>query len=286
MRTTIATASNDIYFVSLKHLLRSLDGLSSFGDFDIHILDVGLTESQRAELLQAGHAISIPGWDVDVSPWKGVPEWFKAMTARPFLPNYVKGADQILWIDADIWVQDQRMLLDFVRAAQDGSLAICLEIDRSYDNVFMRNGSKEVYYNNLSRYYGEEVANKLVHLPMMNCGVFAMTRDNPLWALWQSTATGAIKKFCSNFLEQTALNMAVYTHNLKTHFLPARHNWMTCHAIPLLDESTGYFVEPNLPHDKIGLVHLACGLWKRDDIDYRTTGGKACNGPLRPRAAP
>jgi lipopolysaccharide biosynthesis glycosyltransferase len=285
MQTAIVTASNDGYFSSLQALLRSLAGIGRLGAFSLHVLDVGLTAAQRAELVQAHCNVIRPGWDVDVSPWKGVPEWFKAMTARPFLPNYVEDVDMLLWLDADIWVQDQDMLYDFVRAAQGGSLAICLELERSYDNLFMRNASRDIYYNNLSKYYGEATANRLVHLPMMNCGAFAMLPNNPLWSLWQSTIKGAVKKHCSNFLEQTALNMAVYSHNVMPHFLPARYNWMTCHAMPLYDEARGQYVEPNLPHDRIGLMHLACGLWKRDDIEYRTTTGTTRKGPLRPHPA-
>jgi lipopolysaccharide biosynthesis glycosyltransferase len=284
MRIAIVTASNEPYFGSLRHLLRSLAGIERLGRFSTHVFDVGLSAAQRDELAQAGHAIHSPGWDVDVSPWKGVPEWFKAMTARPFLPKYVHNVDMLLWLDADIWVQDLDMLLDFVRAAQGGSLAVCLELERSYDNLFMRNASREIYYNNLSKYYGDETANRLVHLPMMNCGAFAMLPDNPLWSLWQTTMSGAVKRHCSNFLEQTALNMAVYSNAVTPHFLPARYNWMTCHALPLYDDSRGVFVEPNLPHDKIGLMHLACGLWKRDDIEYRTTTGAVRKGPLRPPA--
>jgi hypothetical protein len=55
--------------------------------------------------------------------------------------------------------------------------------------------------------------------------------------------------------------------------------------VPVLDEATGFFVEPALPHDKLGLVHLACGLWKRDDVDYRSTAGKLLKGPLRTSAS-
>ena len=83
MRIVIATAANDIYYASLQHLIRSLDGISRLGDFSMQIFDVGLTAAQRLELQQAGHGLMNPGWDVDVSQWKGVPEWFKAMTARP-----------------------------------------------------------------------------------------------------------------------------------------------------------------------------------------------------------
>lgn len=208
------------------------------------------------------------------------------MTARPFLPNYVPDSDLIFWIDGDVWVQDQHMLYDFVRAAGKGDLAVCLEMDRSYDNVFLRNASKEVYYDNLTRYFGEKVAERLIHLPMMNCGVFALAADSRVWSLWQDAARSAARKYLSNFLEQTALNVAIYSNNITPYFLPARYNWMTCHATPAFDEASGFFVEPYLPHDRIGLVHLACGLWKRDDIQYRTTDGGIRKGPLRLRKAP
>ena len=282
MRVAVVTAANDIYFASLDALLRSLKGFERLGTFEIHVLDVGLNELQTRALQAAGHGVVRPGWDVDVSPWKGVPDWFKAMTARPFLPKHILGPDIFVWIDADIWVQDHAMLYDYVRVAQMGRFAVSLEMDRGYDNIFMRNASKEVYHDNLLKYYGQEAANRLIHLPMMNCGAFAMKRDHPLWGQWQTTMHGAIKRHCSNFLEQTALNMTVYSNNIQPHFLPARYNWMTCHAVPLLDEATGFFVEPNLPHDKLGLVHLACGLWKRDDIEYKTTTGATRKGPLRP----
>ena len=282
MRIAIATAANDIYYDSLQHLLRSLNGASRFGDVRLWVLDVGLNAGQRAELEQAGHGVTTPGWDVDIARWKGVPEWFRAMTARPFLPNYVKNADIITWLDADIWVQDIDMLGDYVDIAREGGFAVSLEMDRCYDNMFMRNSSREDYYNNLARYFGQESANRLIHFPMMNCGAFAMPTAHPLWAIWQRTIKDAATQFCNNFMEQTALNMSVYSNNIAPHFLPARYNWMTCHALPLLDESSGLFVEPGKPHDKLGLVHLACGLWKRDDIEYRTRSGKTLRGALRP----
>lgn len=281
MRLAVATASNDVYFDSLVLLLKSLAGFERFGAFGIHVLDVGLTAAQVSALKAGGHAVVRPGWDVDVAPWKGVPEWFKAMTARPFLPKHIPGADLLLWLDADIWVQDQDMLNDYVRVARDGGFAVCLEMDRNYDNLFMRNASKEIYHDNLLKYYGQEAAGRLIHLPMMNCGAFAMAREHPLWGSWQTTMQGAVKKHCSNFLEQTALNMAVFGGATTPHFLPARYNWMACHAVPMFDEPSGCFVEPSLPHDKLGLVHLACGLWKRDDIEYRTTAGVQRKGALR-----
>jgi lipopolysaccharide biosynthesis glycosyltransferase len=281
MRLAIATASNDVYYGSLMHLLDSLHGFDAFGDFAVYVLDVGLTNNQCADLVAAGRVVIKPKWDVDISKYQGVPEWFKAMTARPFLPAYIGSAELILWLDADIWVQDQGMLHDFVRIAERGDFSVCLELNRCYDNIFLRNVSKELYYKNLSDYYGDEIANRLIHLPMMNCGAFAMPRDHKLWDMWQATITKAVKRNCTNFLEQTALNVTVYTQDILPHFLPARYNWMACHSVPMLDEKSEMFVEPCEPHDRIGLIHLASGLWKRNDVDYRTTTGELRKGAIR-----
>ena len=282
MRVAIVTASNDVYFSSLKGLLQSLDGINALGDFSISVLDVGLTDFQCRTLDEGGWKVLKPQWDLDVSRYQGVPQWFKAMIARPFLPNYLKDAEIIVWLDADIWVQDQRVLCDFVRAAQRKELAICLEIHRCYDNIFFRNASKKVYFDTLVSCFNQDVANQLIQLPMMNSGAFAMTPDHRIWSLWQAALREALKKACTNLVEQTALNFAIYSNEIVPHFLPARYNWMACHSIPLLDESTGFFVEPNLPHDRIGMVHLASGFWKRDDLDYKTTTGRLVKGPLRP----
>ena len=198
-------------------MLRSLDGSARLGEVNTWVLDVGLNPAQAAELAQAGCHLATPGWDVDITRWKGVPTWFRAMTARPFLPNYVKDADIILWLDADIWVQDLTMLGDYVDIAREGGFAVCLEMDRCYNSVFLRNSSREEYYNNLSRYFGEDVANRLIHLPMMNCGAFAMPVTHPVWGLWQQTIKTAATRFCNNFMEQTALNMAVYSKIGRAH---------------------------------------------------------------------
>jgi hypothetical protein len=281
MNVSIVTASNDIYFRSLTYLLQSLEGIHRLGHFKIHILDVGLTEEQSGTLSGMGHAVIKPGWDIDVSHLGGVPTWFRAMTARPYLPSYVQGTDLIFWIDADVWIQDQQMLYDWIRAAAQGNPVACLEVDRSYDNIFMRNNSRAMYYNNLRNGFGEEIANNLINLPMINSGVFVISPTSPLWSPWQNALKSAMRKYTSNFIEQTALNVAIFSNRINFHFMPARYNWMACNALPAFDTESGFFVEPKLPHDKIGLLHLASGLWKRNDIEYPTTGGATRKGALR-----
>jgi hypothetical protein len=63
--------------------------------------------------------------------------------------------------------------------------------------------------------------------------------------------------------------MSVYIDELKTEFLPLNCNWITSNLLPKFDQNNNFFVEPFLPNYKIGIMHLAAGIWK-DGKDMRT----------------
>ena len=56
---------------------------------------------------------------------------------------------------------------------------------------------------------------------------------------------------------------------LETEFLPLNCNWITSNLLPKYDEENQTFVEPFLPNYKIGIIHLAAGIWKNGK-DMRT----------------
>ena len=62
--------------------------------------------------------------------------------------------------------------------------------------------------------------------------------------------------------------MSVYIDNLDTEFLPLNCNWIVSNLLPKYDEQNKIFVEPYLPNYKIGIIHLAAGIWK-DGKDMR-----------------
>ena len=62
--------------------------------------------------------------------------------------------------------------------------------------------------------------------------------------------------------------MSVYVDDLETEFLPLNCNWITSNLLPKYDENQNTFVEPYLPNYKIGIMHLAAGIWK-DGVDMR-----------------
>ena len=58
--------------------------------------------------------------------------------------------------------------------------------------------------------------------------------------------------------------MSVYIDELETEFLPLNCNWIASNLMPKFDEIENTFVEPYLPNHKIGIMHLAAGIWDGD----------------------
>ena len=55
--------------------------------------------------------------------------------------------------------------------------------------------------------------------------------------------------------------MSVYIDDLETEFLPINCNWIASNLLPKFDEEKKKFVEPYLPNNNIGIMHLAAGIW-------------------------
>jgi hypothetical protein len=63
--------------------------------------------------------------------------------------------------------------------------------------------------------------------------------------------------------------MSVYIDDLDTEFLPLNCNWILSNLLPKFNQDQKTFVEPYLPNHKIGIMHLAAGIWKNGK-DMRT----------------
>ena len=64
------------------------------------------------------------------------------------------------------------------------------------------------------------------------------------------------------------MNISVYTDDIKVEFLPLSCNWIASNVLPKYDQELKSFVEPYLPTKKIGIMHLAAGIWN-DNRDMR-----------------
>ena len=115
---------------------------------------------------------------------------------------------------------------------------------------------------------GYDQARKLAFAPHINIGVFSLEKNSKGWSSWQNNLSKTLKAGNVFGSEGLAINMSVYIDDLETEFLPLNCNWITSNLLPKYDEEQKTFVEPFLPNYKIGIMHLAAGIWK-DGRDMR-----------------
>ena len=164
-----------------------------------------------------------------------------------------------LWIDADAWLQDGRVIDLYVSAAGHDKLAITPEIDRAYKRHYKRPKpfGWTLAWKNYREAFGWRAADRLGRNPMVNCGVFALHHDAPHWDAWARVIEQVAQRTRFFYIEQTALNYVIFAEHLPVNFLPAYCNWMPGDAAPAFDAAKGLFVEPYAPHEVIGVMHLA-----------------------------
>ncbi|MBM3600881.1 MAG: hypothetical protein FJX35_22005 [Alphaproteobacteria bacterium] len=289
MRAIICTGADHLFSGLLMELIGSIRDKPEGRSMPIGVLDLGLTLDQRTELERRVDHVTEPGWDIEVPSAAGpARKGYRAMTARPFLPRYFPGYEVYLWIDADAWVQDWAAVKFFTEGAADGALTIVPEIDRAYASLYDHGETRRWMYDNYVRFFSGAAARSLWQLPIMNSGAFALHHDAPHWQSWADDLRSALSRVADFTAEQTALNHAAYSRRLRVQMLPAIFNWLVNKALPKYDPATGFFTEPLLPHQPLGIVHLS-GQAKRTahTIDYTTGGGRITTGlHYRPNRQP
>jgi len=269
----VCTAGDAGYFELLSNCVRSIAERPQGARVRLCVLDLGLDDAQRDWLKARNVEIAEPGWDIDGT--EHLPAHYRALTARPFLPKYFPGGDTYMWIDADAWVQDWEAVELYARAAADGSFACTPELDRSYRGLFEAwdeyHGVIEASYQAA---FGEAVARDLIRFPLLNSGAFALKGNSPSWRLWAEAVGEGFARTDEFLTEQAAFNLCVYRRGLKSHFLPSWCNWAVHHAMPWWDAAAHCFVEPRLPHRKLGILHLTIYTKREKTLPIRQLGGE------------
>jgi len=282
-KTIAITGGDAAYFHLLRECVASLRATPEGQAMALGILDCGLTEEQRVWLATQGAIFVTPDWDFDFPARAKLKDGYKALTARPFLPRYFPGFDLYLWIDADCWVQQGDALALFQRAARTGALAVAPEIHRSMRHY--RHAWKEFSTVNGAAYeaaFGKETAERLIRYPLINAGVFALPAGAPHWQGWADLLGDALQR-SADMTDQIALNVLVYDHGFPCEPLPSRCNWPVHHATPAWDAERGLFVEPAMPYEPLGILHLTIHTKRLETLDVRELGG-AHAGEVRPRS--
>ena len=111
-------------------------------------------------------------------------------------------------------------------------------------------------------------ARKLAFAPHINIGVFSLEKKSKCWQDWQKNLKTTLSHGQIFGSEQLAINMCVYIDNVDVEFLPHNCNWLASNLLPKYDVENKIFVEPFLPNQKIGIMHLASGI-KVKNVDMR-----------------
>jgi hypothetical protein len=91
-KTIIVTGCEDHYVPLVKGLIDSIEGPARANQFDIGLLDFGLSDEHRSKIEGRGISVITPEWDFDPALFITRPgNHFKAMTSRPHLRKYFSG---------------------------------------------------------------------------------------------------------------------------------------------------------------------------------------------------
>ena len=273
----IVSLADSNYFELLNELIDSIKKFEQSKNVSICILDAGLTEDQKNKLSEKIDEIKIAEWDIEVSGHKvSGKEWLKSQVSRAFLPKYFPGYKKYLWIDCDAWVNDWQSVELYFKACENGKLGITQTMGPGYKImskvkwIFGKLAliKSQNFKHAIGSKIGIDKARKLAFAPHINIGVFSLEHDSPNWRIWQDNLATTLKSGKIFGSEGLAINMSVYVDDVDTEFLPLNCNWIASNLLPKFDEEKQTFVEPYLPNYKIGIMHLAAGIWK-DDKDMR-----------------
>ena len=269
-QNVIVSLADSNYFELLNELIDSIKNFEKSKDTAICILDAGLTSEQKKILSKKVDEIKSAEWDIEVPAIKiKGKEWLKSQVSRAFLPKYFPNYERYLWIDCDAWVNDWDSVELYFKACESGKLGITQTLGPGYKIMSKVNWlfgkiaiiKSQNFKHAVKSKIGLSKARKLAFAPHINIGVFSLEKNSPGWASWQKNLVQTLKSGNIFGSEGLAINMSVYIDELETEFLPLNCNWIASNLLPKFDEIKNTFVEPFLPNYKIGIMHLAAGIW-------------------------
>ena len=298
-KNTIVSLADANYCDLLIELIDSIKQFPQSSNIAICILDAGLTDEQKKVLSSKVDEIKSAEWDIKVPSLIVLgKEWLKSQVSRAFLPKYFPDYEKYLWIDCDAWVNDWDTIELYFRACENNKLGITQTMAPGYKIMSKASWlfgklaiiKSQNFKHAISSKIGIENARKLAFAPHINIGVFSLEKNSPCWSTWQKNLEKTLSSGKIFGSEGLAINMSVYIDEIETEFLPIKCNWIASNLLPKYDDQKQTFVEPYLPNYKIGIMHLAAGIWKdnRDmridknvKIDIKTLDDKKISKSLR-----
>ncbi|MBU0800673.1 MAG: hypothetical protein KKA05_06675 [Alphaproteobacteria bacterium] len=263
-KVTFVSSSDSRYFPLLLEWIHSVRAQPQSAGIDICIMNAGMTPAQIEKIRPLVTVVKDAEWPCPIAEHKiRGREYLKACVARPFIPDYFPGYDTYFWMDADTWIQDWAGVELFLRGAQKKKICLTGQVDRAYPRQVRVKWMgrwpwkvRSFYFSNARQAFGFKTAQKLLPQHVLLAGAFALRADAPHWKRWQELVTEAVKKGKVFTAEQVSLGVMAYIEGYEFELLPAWTHWL-CEIKPMVDGATGKFVEPYLPHNTIGILHMS-----------------------------
>lgn len=275
VKTVVVSAADDNYMHLLLDLLASLAPYRGDLVTTVALLDLGLSDLNRAKVAEFADVIRTPGWDIDLPPeLKAAMPHLRAKTARPFLADYFPGHDVVMWLDADVWVQTKFALEGYVQGAAAVGLALTPIQHPNYAFPL-----KTIHWRLtvLRGMFGDGAVDLYLLNHYYNSGVFAARTDHPFWRAWATNIADGLAGIRYEIIsDQNPLNFTLWTGGYHVCNLPAIFNWAAHLCVPQVSLTTGLFEEPGHLARPIGIMHLAAQSW-RSQINV---GLEGLTGPL------
>lgn len=263
-KITFVSGCDAAYYPLLREWIHSLQQCTESKNFDINILDAGLTDEQKTALEPLVKSINVPEWPAGLPSHKiHGREYLKACVCRPFLPEIFPGYGTYVWMDADTWIQNWDGIELFLKGTAKNKISLTGQVDRAYPRI-MRikwlgpwpRKVRSFYFSNARKAFGFKTAKKLLPYHVLSAGAFALRRDAPHWKRWQELTIQAAQKGNVFTAEQLGLGILCYLEGYEFEMLPAWTHWL-CQFKPLWDKASQKFVEPYLPNNPLSILHLS-----------------------------
>ena len=258
-RVVIVSACSSAFFEYYLDLIESLDDVGLGQRATLGLVDLGLTEEQRRLLAHRGVRIVAATWPIE-PPSKFASLDYFGFVAKPYLRELMPGYELYLWLDADMWVQDDAFFHHLCAGARAGRFAVASEADRDYRAPTLK--LRTWMLNNYRRGYGLTQALRLSFAPIVNNSLAAAHVDAPHWAIWQRNYEQLVDRAQRLVaMDQLSLQCALFSNDLPVDLLPATDDWVCSRALPAWDRAAQLFVTPGRawsgePHRVISVMHL------------------------------
>ncbi len=284
-RICFVSGGDKNYYPLLLEWIASIHRFPESEGMDIAILNAGMTKDQVDHLRQAGHIVKDAQWPCPLPKWKiRGREFLKACVARPFIPDYFPGYDIYFWMDSDTWVQDWAAIELFLQGAETRKICVTAQVDRGYPRATRVKWLghwpwkvRSFYFSNARKAFRFDVAKELHTRHVLLAGAFALHKDATHWTRWQTLVKQTLKRGRIFTAEQLSLGVLCHLEGYEKEILPAYAHWL-CEFKPLWNTAERAFVEPYLPHQRIGILHLSgvdeMRLDRSVTTDFKTLDGQ------------